>query len=474
MPILFGISAVLCVVIWMVPTTANWIGWIWILSLMGTAVWAAVGIFAAPRKEDLLREVDRDLGSDDLALTVADPAVDKSWRDLLGARLSPQLPSVDPKRVWPVRWTRLRKIWLGACVLMGANVFLTASALRPSVEPTPKLSSEDAERFRTMIEEWRELADESEELEEILKTVQPLTGETDPTERTPAEQMELLGEIESVIERKMKAMDENSITELAEEMAELLESVSGMSAAAAALRRGDFAEAAEAMEAGAKEAHLRNKLPEGAEGADFREMAESLANRAADANQQALSEALRQLQEASRTSDPRKWQKGSRQMGRCMMQQSHLERSEERLAKLLEQLEEQKRMLAGLGDPTGRSPGMIAGMGPGNGSPGSGAGTTPGGDPLGEETDLAGEREILRVEGQPAGDGESTLRTIRSASAPPEATRANRPASFSEYHELSTQAVQDESLPLVHRETIRRYFETIRPNRSPESDGPTE
>lgn len=94
--------------------------------------------------------------------------------------------------------------------------------------------------------------------------------------------------------------------------------------------------------------------------------------------------------------------------------------------------------------------------------PGKGAGSETDLNRFGAETQLASERHQETMNNI-ASEGESETTTVKTTQGQAETLRAGRTASFQEYQKLSQQAIADEAIPAAHRETIKRYFEKIRP-----------
>jgi len=463
LPALFFGFAFICAIAWIIPLSFPAIliasSGIFLFSL----AFAFLAFFRSLPRNTVLRDIDQHLEIDDLTITVGDDSLEKGWRRLLGFRLQPHLTSVKTRRIWPLNSTPLQKIWIGACLLMGANVFLTAAAVRP--EPTIKIvvAAENTVSFEEMLDDWEEVASEvpSEEFQAMLEEIENLREETDPAQQTTAERMELLSKIEAIVEKHRRSQSEASISEHADDLAALLESVEGMSGAAAALRRGDFSEAGQSLEEMAASLMNSEELPPGTTSESLQRRAEELSRVAAEKGNTKLSKSLKELSEAAKNQDAAGWCESAGALGDSMTQEGARSLADSLMQAQLDQLEAQKLALSqGTSNKPPTLSALMQGLSPG--AAGLQVGTGPGGEPFGAPTQPNGELETLALSGSP-GQGDSTIETIRSNEAPTEATRVGGQATFEEYQALSTQAIHDESLPLVHRETIRRYFERIRP-----------
>ncbi|HUG91100.1 MAG TPA: hypothetical protein VML55_09715, partial [Planctomycetaceae bacterium] len=87
------------------------------------------------------------------------------------------------------------------------------------------------------------------------------------------------------------------------------------------------------------------------------------------------------------------------------------------------------------------------------------------GNVFGDPTDLESTRNLVEVTGE-QGDGPSDVETTTSPEAREQARRAYR-ESFEKFQKLSEAVLDAEPIPLGHRQTIRRYFELIRPDSAP-------
>jgi hypothetical protein len=95
--------------------------------------------------------------------------------------------------------------------------------------------------------------------------------------------------------------------------------------------------------------------------------------------------------------------------------------------------------------------------------PSTNAGRGVSNQPYGEEkTKLDGKRREENLTGTP-GDGPSERETLATAEARQDAARSYRER-YVEYRKQMEEVLDSEPLPLGHRETVRKYFEAIRPN----------
>ena len=69
----------------------------------------------------------------------------------------------------------------------------------------------------------------------------------------------------------------------------------------------------------------------------------------------------------------------------------------------------------------------------------------------------------MNLKGQDSGTGDSDVETEKGPEQEQEAVRQYR-QNADKYEAMSESVLESESIPLGHRQTIRRYFEMIRPS----------
>ncbi|HEY2412464.1 MAG TPA: hypothetical protein VGI40_09490 [Pirellulaceae bacterium] len=84
------------------------------------------------------------------------------------------------------------------------------------------------------------------------------------------------------------------------------------------------------------------------------------------------------------------------------------------------------------------------------------------GNPLGEETPKFGGQYESRLTGRQSDQGEIEVETTHSPEGKQNAQREYR-TTYDKYRKISEAVLDSEPIPLGHRQTIRRYFEAIRP-----------
>ena len=85
----------------------------------------------------------------------------------------------------------------------------------------------------------------------------------------------------------------------------------------------------------------------------------------------------------------------------------------------------------------------------------------------GESTNLGASVNREQINGT-AGEGDSEFETSSSSEGRQEAQRGYKEV-YQKYKKMSEAVLENEQIPLGHRQTIRKYFESIRPQQGEEA-----
>ena len=88
----------------------------------------------------------------------------------------------------------------------------------------------------------------------------------------------------------------------------------------------------------------------------------------------------------------------------------------------------------------------------------------------GGRTELAAKRDEQKIQGLKGEQGDSDTETLTTKEAEETARRELKEV-YHKYRKLSDAVLESEDIPLGHRQTIRRYFEAIRPSRDDAETG---
>ncbi len=436
--------------------------WIALGSLFLTA---DVALFWQIDRRRVLLRLDRQLGLADASISSSElsgEAPDEWRRKQLGHTIS-ILENRSWNSFWPHRWPRLTGLATVALMAFGA-VLLTAyfaekAAAQPTMTPFQQAQFKDLEAvFKDWDEAGRKFDDP--ELRKTLEELQPLREKMAQGQLTEKEAMIALSRVETKLEAARQQLMAKSLEPAAAELAAAFDPLQGMSAMSAALRRKDFAEAEKlAAEQAEKLGQPDAKLPDGAQDSTNQERMANTANNLQQRGQEAAAQALQQAQQGMKQGDPKKMGEGMNGLKQSFGNQAKRDAEKQRLSLQLSQMGQCKNCL-GEGKCLAKGMSLIPKLA---GKPGGkGAGSDTDLNRFGAETQLASNRTEEKLTGQ-LGEGDSETTTEKTTEKMREAASGARQASFHQYEKLSREAVEDESIPLAHRQAIRKYFELIRP-----------
>ncbi len=355
-----------------------------------------------------------------------------------------------------------RNAAVACCVAAVGIAALTQFDVSPAVASSPlPLATRQAARLRqTVLPEIARLAkeadDNAEELRELTEQLESLVDELERPGQDQRDVMATLSDMEQVITAARDAL-EVAVTEAdLKQVAGALTSADALRDAAEAMEAGDFEQAATELEA-FDPAALSEKERR-AVANDLEETAKELAEHA----QENLAKAAEEIQQGLAEQDASQTKQGMQRLADINKQQSRNQKVANAMNSQLNQLAQSKGEARGdrPGDSDNKSDQASDKWGKG----------TAGKPDEGPATKLDAVREEQKLGSQIGeGDGE----TERVEDLPQEQQAARQYAK--QYHEYRRQAeavLDQEPLPLGHRETIREYFESIRPTRSDEAPQP--
>lgn len=428
----------------------------WMAVLLGVWFWPVDESRAA-------RQADRQFGLPDDTLTAQElcSAQGEGWLRLQHEDAQVRRGALD-WAAWPVQWPRWSALAGLAVIVLAAGLAVRLTLHAP--EPPPVAAAgltDEAAAIEEMLQDWEKAAEwtADQDLKDLLAELQPLR------EQLPAmnerEMFLALSKMETRLEALRNAADRESLEALAADLAAAFEPVEGQGALAAALRRKDFGKAArEAEKEAEKLARDGARIPEGANQPAAGEATKQAARKLDESRHSAAASALREIRRGAEKNDPSAMCQGMGKLGQCLAREASRQAARQRLGLQLAQVGQCK---GGLGRKESLAaclslmPKLSQSMASGQGA---GSATDP--NRLGDPTALASERLEESLAGV-LSEGDSETETLSSDVPGGEAPRADRAAQFAHYEKLSRQAIADEDLPPAHRETIRKYFEAIKP-----------
>lgn len=357
--------------------------------------------------------------------------------------------SVDAEQVAPIQapGTWLPGLGLAmAAIVIGIVGTPTETAL--AVPVVNSVIAGQALKVELALEELKQFNEEEldPELEEIIKELSDKIAELKEAGVDPKEAMAKFSEMEATLLQKQEQIETSSIEQMLQEVGEALALARPMQAAGEAMASGKMEKAAQ--ELGEMEMPELDRKTKKAVEEKLAELSEN------DGGQSAkkMREAIKKMAEGMGSGKRNKFCEGCEGLaGECKKQG--------RRKRLKDLLKKQCRCLS---DCKGECECECAG-GTCNGKGGENWGLGKSDNQPGDKTAKLQASPQMNIKGQESDSGEIDVETIDSAEQKQEAVREYRKHA-KKYEQISESVLSEEAIPLGHRQTIRRYFEMIRPS----------
>jgi len=434
-----------------------------VLALSGASA-ALVGIAWPTSWQSSARLVDGAYGLKDRTVTALEFAARRESDPVRALQMEDamrHLASVDAQRVVPWSAPRLAP-WviaaLGVMITLGL-LPLAPSAIEAnsSAGPLEVVLDQAALLEETLIKDLDQLAEDADnaELKELAEAMKQAVQELKDPDTDQREALAKLSEMQAALTTAVKQLDIQQLDAQLQDLSEALQVAEATQAASQSLRESNYEKAANELEkidassmtkkerdaVTSNLAKLNSKLGEGKKGK--------------------LSEAVQEMLDGMANESDAKAKDG-------MCKAAGVCRSQAMKKKIGECLNCQlNRLSACKGSCQGNcaNPGSkVAKTDKPSNKAGTGASNQPTGD---EKTKLDSNRRNEDLTGV-AGDGPSERETLSTTEARQDSARAYRDR-YTEFRKQMEEVLDSEPLPLGHRETVRKYFEAIRPN-AEESD----
>ncbi len=401
--------------------------------------------------------VDAHYGLKDRSLTALEFAEDDRndpFRKLQVADAISRLDKIDHRTVVP--WQKPR--WLLAS--LGTGLALAAVMLWPAPKPlvasvsteTRELLDEQARHLdETMLKELRELAEDKneEEINQLVKELEELVEELRDPAVDEREALAKLSMMQQSITATMAAFNLEQVDSAMQSLANSLESAEALQPLAADLKEQNYEEAADKLE------QLDPKNLSNKEKRTVSESLKKLSENLGQAKQGEMSEFTQALAEGLEKKNDSQCQGAACKLaGLC--------RSQSLRKSVCQCLGTQLNRLSLCKSACNKNGGSCTSP---SDNPSNNWGTGKSNKPLGElATKIDSTREQLDVTGQ-QGDGPSEREILTTTEAKQLATRGYKER-YNDFKKQAEAVLDSEPLPLGYRQTIRQYFENIRPTES--------
>ncbi len=443
---------------WLTEGAFSW-SWIGLIVLTGPFCGALIAKFRSRTIGNAAVTIDRTCGlknRTETALRFLASSEDSPMRRLQIADTESHLSRVDPVKVAPIRAPRP---WLWGMTLTTAALlisFFTGPQIQVEASVVPNdVVRAQAARVDASMEELRQLKEEEldPELEKLLKEMAAKIEELKQPSMDPKEALAKLSEMEASMQDMQKQLTDPQIESQLQEIGQALALAESMASAGQAMSKGEMDKAAEEL--------AKLEMPE-LDRKTEKAIAEKLdrlqQNSGDGAKKQQLKEALGQISQGLCQGDKSKFKDGTNGLASECKKQGQRKKLSDLLRKQCQCLCECK----------GECESECKNQSESNKKGGTQAGLARSGNDPGDKTTKLKTGPQMNITGQESAQGDVDIETSTAPEQEQEAVRQYR-QNADKYEALSESVLESESIPLGHRQTIRRYFEMIRPQNG-ESD----
>lgn len=428
----------------------------WLIALTATVLGFAGGLLVPASWQSVASLVDETYGLKDRSQTAVEfeNASQKSeFHRLQVADALSHLKDVDPARVVPFRFPGLATAAAGALALMIAIAIVPepATVKAPIAAALPVVLEQASLLEDTLLQEIKELAteNEDEELESLAEELQEAIEELKQPEVDQRDALAKLSEMQQAVAEAVKQMNVDQIDAQLEQLAKALEATEATEAASQALQSQEYDKAAEELEkidASSMDRKQREAV---------KQNLAKLSKKLGDGKKGQLSEAVSDMLEGLEKENDSQCKGGMCKAAGLCKKQSTKKKISQCLSNQLNRLSECKCQCQG----ECSKPGTKAKK---SSTPSSKWGLAASGQPTGEEkTELDSKRRDESLSGI-EGEGPSERESTTTPDARQDAARAYKDR-YAEFSKKMEEVLDSEPLPLGHRQTVRAYFENIRP-----------
>lgn len=436
-------------------------------SLAGALLGGIAGLFGCRGWAQAARAVDAHYRLKDrvaTALAFAEQSQVNGLRALQIDDALEHLKRVQPRDVAPLSVPRPLPYALAVLLLAVALVLMPNSrtgAQAAATEPLAEILQEAAVIEESVIPELEQLAqrERDERLEQLVEQLKEIVAEMKEPGVDVREALAKLSEMQAAVAAAQGEFNLEAVDASLKQLGQALSPAAAMKLAAEALTAGEYSEAAEQLE------QFDGQKLSRKEAQSVSEQLKHVAKKMRDAGQGELSDAATELSEGIESENESQCKGGACKLAGLCKSQALRKGIGQCLGSQLATLSECK------GNCQGNGQGMNGGQSvTKSNSPKDTWGLGASGQPLSDQAtqiDATAKREEITGT-QGAGPAEKEV--SHSPEGREQATRAYR-EKYQQYRRNAEAVLESEPLPLGHRQTIRKYFESIRPqNEAPAAE----
>lgn len=429
----------------------------WLIAVFAAGIAATAGLLWPVSWNATASLVDSSYGLKDRSLTAIDFAKRENTDMLQQLQIDDalsHLANVDAAKVMPYH---VPKFAIPAAVVFAIMITIATfpigdrEQLALAAEANPVVLEQASVLEETMLEELKDLAQEheDEELELLAEEIEEAIEELKKPETDQREALAKLSEMQQAVAEAMEQLDVEQIDAQLEQLAKALEAADATEAASQALKSQNYDQAAKELEKIDASTMDRKQLEA------VKENLAKLSKKLGEGKKGELSDAVAEMSEGLENDNPSQCKDGMCKAAGVCKKQGVKKKISQCLNCQLNRLSECKSCCQGSCDKPGSKVAKSK-------SPSSKWGTGASNSPTGEDkTKLDSKRREESLTGM-AGDGPSERETMSTPEAMQEAARAYQ-NKYAEFKKQMEEVLDSEPLPLGHRQTVRSYFENIRP-----------
>ena len=405
------------------------------------------------------------------ALEFVDQTDQSQFHELQIADASSHLTSVQAKSVVPFKAPR-HFGWAAATLMVAAGLLLWPIKSELQAKTTQPVGIQlAADEIAEDIEQLEEFAQEqeNEELSQLVEELKEQLKELKQPETDVREALATISEMQEKLAEQAAQFNDAEMDAQLNALGDAMAAVQAFQAASAKLQAGDFQKAAE---------ELKSMQDIQMERRESRAASEKMSKVAAAMKKNGLAKMGDAVDDLAQNVKAHKNQhacKNCEKIGREVKKHALAKNMKKLLQNKLKKLGEAKAMCkkAGACDKCGgacksgqcnsQNTNLAKGQSKKtSSSPSKSAGAKSAGNIDGNKTKIDANREMEQIAGQLSDSGDSDFETTNSLEGQEKARRKAKEA-FAKYKKMSEAVLDSEPIPLGHRQTIRRYFELIRP-----------
>lgn len=382
----------------------------------------------------------------------------RNFAELQLADAMQHLDSIEPNAVAPIKAPRLLP---GALIAAAAAVVFALIPLQKqdvSAAPTTPddqivaQAEEISDSLKELEDEFQKDADP--ELEQLLKELKQKTEELKEPGVDVKEALAKISEMQAAIQSAQSQASLEQVDQQLQEIGEAMASAKALEGAGQALAEGKYDKAAKEL------VELSDLEFDRKEARNTAEKLKKAAKKSGDAGDGAISEAANEIAEGIEDDDSDATKSGAKKLGDKAAKQARKKKINDLLNGELGKLTDAKCNCQKNNNITGKRKDK-------SNSPSTNYGMTESGNIDGDATNLNSAVNREQINGT-AGEGSSEFETSSSSEGRQEAQRGYKEV-YQKYKKMSETVLENEQIPLGHRQTIRKYFESIRPQQGEET-----